>query len=125
MPEADPGGDEARAHLARGDELAAARDHAGAAGAYRHAMALQPDWSVPYLSLAKVQVECGEYDAALRSLTTARSAGDDSASGWLTKGLAFAGLQDWEAARWSFQAALERDSALSPAWHRLGHVLRT
>jgi thioredoxin-like negative regulator of GroEL len=118
--------DEAQEHLARGDALVASGDHAGAAAAYRHAIALEPAWGAPYLSLADVQIRRGDFEGALTSLADARQSrvGEDSAVLWRRIGLALAGLHRWSAASAALLAAVGREPKMSTTWHTLGCVLR-
>jgi tetratricopeptide (TPR) repeat protein len=116
--------DQAAAQLEQGNSLATAGDLAGAIGAYRHAIAVRPDWTVPYLALGKAQVRLAEYRGALESLATTRALGEDGAEVWRWIGLTFAKLQRWTAATAALRAAVARDPGMSSAWHALGHVLR-
>jgi tetratricopeptide (TPR) repeat protein len=115
---------QAELRLEQGRALFDSGDSAGALAAYRHVIAVRPEWPAPYVAIAAMHLAKSEWAAALSALTAARDLGEDGALLWRDIGHAMAGAERWLAAVSAFTAAATRDPSMGEAWLKLGQLFR-
>jgi len=123
MTDEEPSPVKAARLAAEGQAREDAGDTAGAEAAYRSALALAPDWSVPYFNVGLICKYTGRWEESFDFNRRAAELAPDDMGAWWNLGIAATALGRWRDARRAWQQCGVADPGGSdPPDYRLGRV---